>query len=324
MAVESRPRPLPRPDRAAAPALDQLRKVLRHLLADHHVQPVAGLDPGRSPGQDRLAASHDHADQRLARKPQLSDPEPGDRVAVADHVLDHLGARARGSFPSRRAAAGSAGSAVVTPSAWASGSKVVPWTMVEMTTAKKTMLKYSRLLGTPLITGKVASTTGTAPRSPAQPEDQPLAGAVAIEGGGERRGQRPSHERDHQGDQGSVDQHVAELAREDEQPEGEEERDLGHPGEALVEGGDGALGRDVGAAERQPRQVHGQEAGAVDDRRAAVGEPGGGDRGHRVEAGGLQVQAPEGPDRARPHGHAPRPGRCRARARTARPCRRCP
>jgi hypothetical protein len=56
----------------------------------------------------------------------------------------------------------------VTPSLRASHSTVVPWSRVEITTAKKTSLKNRRLSGTRSITGKVASTTGTAPRRPAQ------------------------------------------------------------------------------------------------------------------------------------------------------------
>ena len=79
------------------------------------------------------------------------------------------------SAPRRRIAvdsisgAGSAASVVVTPSHLANGSNVVPWTIVETSTAKKMMLKNSWLCGTPSITGKIASTTGTAPRSPAHP-----------------------------------------------------------------------------------------------------------------------------------------------------------
>ena len=133
-----------------------------------------------------------------------------------------------------------------------------------MTTAKKTMLKNSRLCGTPLITGKVASTTGTAPRSPAHPRTSRSRAlnrskAVATNGG-----ERPRHERDHQGDEGPFDQHVAEMAREDEQAKGQEEGDLGDPGQALVEGGDRPLGGNMGAAQRQPGQIDGQKAGAVD------------------------------------------------------------
>jgi hypothetical protein len=64
---------------------------------------------------------------------------------------------------------GRAGSLVVTPRRRAKGSKVVPWSSVEITTAKNTMLKKSVLSGMFSITGKMASTTGTAPRSPAHP-----------------------------------------------------------------------------------------------------------------------------------------------------------
>jgi hypothetical protein len=46
---------------------------------------------------------------------------------------------------------------------------VDPCSSVEITTAKKTMLKKSLSGSTPSITAKVASTTGTAPRNPAQP-----------------------------------------------------------------------------------------------------------------------------------------------------------
>ena len=64
---------------------------------------------------------------------------------------------------------GNAGRLVVTPRRFASGSNVDPWTIVERSTAKNTMLKYSWLCGTPSSTGNVASTTGTAPRRPAHP-----------------------------------------------------------------------------------------------------------------------------------------------------------
>ena len=79
------------------------------------------------------------------------------------------------SAPSRRIApasasgSGSAASVSVTPSQRASASNVAPCSSVETTTAKKTMLKNSTLFGTPSITGKVAKTTGSAPRRPAQP-----------------------------------------------------------------------------------------------------------------------------------------------------------
>src|SRR3989442_3061438 len=66
------------------------------------------------------------------------------------------------------AQAASTGSSV-NPSRRAIGSIVNPWTRVETRTTKNAMLKNSILRGTFSITGKVARTTGTAPRNPAQP-----------------------------------------------------------------------------------------------------------------------------------------------------------
>ena len=64
---------------------------------------------------------------------------------------------------------GSAGSPPTTPRRLASGSKVLPWISVEVTTTKKTTLKISAVSPTPATTGKVASQIGIAPRRPAQP-----------------------------------------------------------------------------------------------------------------------------------------------------------
>ncbi len=58
---------------------------------------------------------------------------------------------------------------MVSPSRRASGSKVAPWTRVELTTTKKTIANSSSPLRMPATTGKVASQIGVAPRSPAQP-----------------------------------------------------------------------------------------------------------------------------------------------------------
>ncbi len=86
---------------------------------------------------------------------------------------------------------GRAGSSVVSPSRRASGSKLAPWTRVEVTTTKKTIEKSSCPAPTPATTGKVASQIGVAPRSPAQPS---IAARAARRGkggrgeGGERAG----------------------------------------------------------------------------------------------------------------------------------------
>ena len=71
--------------------------------------------------------------------------------------------------PDSASGRGSAGSSVVTPSRLASGSNVVPCRIVDSSTTKNTMLKNSCERGMRSMTGNVASTTGTAPRSPAQP-----------------------------------------------------------------------------------------------------------------------------------------------------------
>ena len=243
---------------------------------------------------------------------QLSDPAPGDRVAVADHELDHLRAE-RADRPRLRQRPRQGGLCASSPQRpGPAARRSSPGAMVEMTTAKKTMLKYSRLLGTPLITGKVASTTGTAPRSPAQPRTsrsralkRSKAVASAVASG---RATKATTRAIRVPSTSTSPSWLGKTSKPRVRKSVIWATQARPSWKAVIV----RLAGIVGAAERQPRQVHGQEAGAVDDRRAAVGEARGGDRGHRVEAGGLQVQAPEGPDRAHPHGHAPRPGRCRA------------
>ena len=141
---------------------------LGDLAADEHEQPVAGLQPRRAARQQRLVAADDQRDERVARQPEVAQARARRRVARADHVLDHVGAElAHGADLEDRGGAG--GSSDVTPSQRATGSIVVPCSSVESSTAKKTMLKNVSTAGTSSITGKIASTTGTAPRSPAQP-----------------------------------------------------------------------------------------------------------------------------------------------------------
>jgi hypothetical protein len=78
------------------------------------------------------------------------------------------------SAPSRRivptsiTGGGTASARLVSRSQLASGLIVAPWISAEVITTKKTRLKNSSAFGTPSITGKVAKTTGRAPRSPAQ------------------------------------------------------------------------------------------------------------------------------------------------------------
>ena len=194
---------------------------------------------------------------------------------------------------------GSAGSSVVSPSRLASGSKVAPWTRVELTTTKKTIAKSCSPLPTPATTGKVASQIGVAPRSPAQPSiarSRRSSGekAVATKAAKGRATRISTAERARlsPGD-------VAERAGEDEQTEQDEEADLGDPADPLVEGDDRAPGRDAGGAEGERGEVDGEEAGAVGDLGQAEGEPGDRDRRHRVDPVGRQLRPVEG-DRRQP------------------------
>ena len=145
--------------------------------------------------------------------------------------------RIRPDSSSRR---GSAGSSVVSPSRFASGSKLAPWTRVEVTTTKKTIENSSWPPPTPATTGKVASQIGVAPRSPAQPSisrSRTLSGAKSRrDEGGERAGDEDQHRRERQ----ALQRDVAERAGEDQQAEQDEEADLGDPADPLVEGDDGA------------------------------------------------------------------------------------
>ena len=98
------------------------------------------------------------------------------------------------------------------------------------------------------MTGNVASTTGTAPRRPAQPSTRrsvKLSGANAV---ATDHRQRPRDEDEHDRDQRALPREVVELVREDEQAEREEHRQLRDPGEAVVEGVHG-LARRAAVAE---------------------------------------------------------------------------
>ena len=226
-----------------------------------------------------------------------------------------ISAPSRLIVPASASGRGRAGSLVVAPSARASGSNVVPWMIVESSTAKKTTSKSWVLPPTPAMTGKVARTTGTAPRSPARREREALAPREARRQGGDgdrdRARDEDEHERQHRPAHGDV----VEPAGEDEQAQRDEHRHLPHPGQALVEGGHRLLGGDAGRAQRQPGQVDGEEARSVQGVGAAEGQRGHGERRHRVQARrwrGSRAAAPTPPP---PRPPRRRPGRCRSGAR---------
>ena len=106
-------------------------------------------------------------------------------------------------------------------------------------------------------------------------EHKPLAGAEAVTSGHEQGGQRPRDQRDHQREHQPRADRAAELRREHQQPERQEERDLRDPCEALVEGRDRLLRRDARAAEQQTRDVHREEARAAERLRQAECQRGG-------------------------------------------------
>ena len=220
---------------------------------------------------------------------------------------------------------GSAGSVVVTPSLRASHSTVVPWSSVEITTAKKTMLKNVR--GCPArrsITGKVASTTGTAPRRPAQPSTTRSRRVKRSRAVATNADSGPRDEHEDQRERGALEPDVAELAREDQQAEREEHRDLRDPREALVEDGHRLLRRDAAGAEHQAGEVRGEEARsrAAWRRRRRRGRP---PTASRPDTGpGWRAACCGAPTRRA----IPRPGRpprrSPSRARTGRACRATP
>ena len=113
---------------------------------------------------------------------------------------------------------------------------------------------------------KVASTTGTAPRRPAQPsmprsreeKCDPRVAAIAASGRARRR-HDPEHE--------AVDHDEPQLGRGDEQAERQEQAELRDPGGALVEGPDRLPRRDRGRPEQQPGEVDREEARAAASRR---------------------------------------------------------
>ena len=95
---------------------------------------------GRSASSPRTITLRSASRGRPSSRTQL----PDDRVVGPDRVLDDLRAEPAHRAGLRRAAAAAPARVVVTPSLRASHSTVVPWSSVEITTAKKTMLKNSR------------------------------------------------------------------------------------------------------------------------------------------------------------------------------------
>ena len=108
--------------------------------------------------------------------------------------------------------------------------------------------------------------------------------------------------------------HVDQVAREDEQAEHDEDRDLREEGEALVEGDELAAVARRRAADGEPDEVDREEAAAADHVRGAERERAGGDRGDRREGADRVGEPPEDPDRKRRRARRRRAARGRSAA----------
>src|SRR6476469_8073035 len=181
----------------------------------------------------------------------------------------------------------------VSPSRLATQGRVGPWTTVKTTTSMKTRSKIHSVSGVPTTSGTVASTTGTAPRSPAH----------------DRKTWSRQGTLNHDTDDDGRDDLLVETPRVGEQAEQHEEADLGDPAERVGE----ALERHpVGqshVAEHEGREVGGEEAGDVDRGADRIRQDGERDDADREEggrrAGDAVQQLPTDPAHGTPDEGAP-------------------
>ena len=173
---------------------------------------------------------------------------------------------------------------------------------------------------TPLITGKVASTTGTAPRSPAHPSTSRSRALY---------GRTRSRRRSRSGLATSIMTTATSVPSSSTSPSW-----LGNTSSPRVrkraicatqaspswKAVIVRLAGNVGAAERQPGQVDGEKARAVEDRRSAVGDRRRRDRGDRDRDRGGEVDPLERPDRGEPDRHPDRQPDPELAHRTTTPC----
>ena len=123
---------------------------------------------------------------------------------------------------------------------------------------------------------------------PGPAQHQPLA---QVEPRPEREQDRRRRAGDRGGDdrdRGPLGDDLDELGGEHEQPEREEQPELGDPRQALVERDDRAPRRGRRGAEHEPGEEHGEEARPVQGLGGPERERGGGDRGDRVQPGRRQ------------------------------------
>jgi hypothetical protein len=122
-------------------------------------------------------------------------------------------------------------------------------------------------------------------------EQNQLARREPVQGGRDERGERPGHEDEDQSECRSLEPDVAQLAREHEQAQRKEHRDLCDPREPVMEDGHRLLGGDAPGAEDQAGEVCGKEAGAVQRGCPAKRQSRRRERRHRVEARAREPRA---------------------------------
>jgi hypothetical protein len=197
---------------------------------------------------DRLVLADDDVEQRLARQRQLAHVAPAAGVARAHLELDHLrpepadrdGIGERGG--QRRLLRGDA-------QAPATASNVVPCSSVEMSTAKNTTLKKTGSAAGPSSTGNVARTDGHAAAQAGPRQRGALGHGEARPERADRHAERAREDEQHARDEQRVERVLRQLGGEDEQPEDEEEHELGHPRQPVV---DVAMVRSAGDRRAEP------------------------------------------------------------------------
>ncbi len=155
-----------------------------------------------------VPVADDHVDQRLAGQAELAHRVAGDRRARAAGGRRRRRRPGGGSAPTRAGAAAAPARRWSGPAAGASGSKLAPWTRVEVTTTKKTIAKSSCADGDPGDDreGREPDRRRAAQARPA--EHQPLAHVERVrerrDEGGQRAGDEDQHGRERQALEGDV------------------------------------------------------------------------------------------------------------------------
>ena len=207
----------------------------------------------------------------LARRPLLGDVQASQFARRPSPTgYSTTSAPSRRIVPVSASGRGSAGSSVVTPSRCASGSNVVPWSSVETSDREEDDVEELEAVRDALDHREGREHHRDRAAQPGPAEHDPLAAREAPKPRvATNVADRARDEHEHEREQRALDATSPSWHGKTSSPSVEEQRDLGHPGEALVEGGDRALGGDCGAAEHQPGQVDGEEARAVQRRRRA-------------------------------------------------------